>query len=155
VLDAGVVQQVGTPAELYDAPANRFVAEFVGTMNLLEGAVSADGDARRFDIDGAGSVRLPPLAEAPASGRLALSFRPHAVQMSVGPAAGDMPSRQQLTLFGVVRSSEFLGEFVRYVVAIGSRLITTDQSHLAGSRRVTDGTAVTLAIPAEQLRVLP
>ncbi len=40
VLDKGVVQQVGTPATLYDEPANPFVAEFVGTMNLLpDGAI--------------------------------------------------------------------------------------------------------------------
>ena len=40
VLDHGVVQQVGTPAQLYDFPANRFVASFVGTMNMLLGRVA-------------------------------------------------------------------------------------------------------------------
>src|SRR5690606_27964417 len=39
VLDKGVVQQTGSPATLFDFPANRFVANFVGTMNVLEGAV--------------------------------------------------------------------------------------------------------------------
>jgi len=155
VLDAGIVQQVGTPAELYDAPANRFVAEFVGTMNLLEGTVSAEGEARRFDIEGVGAVRLPALADAPASGKLALSFRPHAVQMSLGPVAEDVAGRQLLTLSGIVQSSEFLGEFTRYLVAVGTRQITTDQPHLAGTRLVEDGTAVTLAIAGDQLRVLP
>jgi iron(III) transport system ATP-binding protein len=154
VLDAGIVQQVGAPAELYDAPANRFVAEFVGTMNLIDGVLGPDGDALRFDVDGVGAVRLPRMADAPASGSLALSFRPHAVQMSVGPAAGNDAGRPQLTLPGVVRRSEFLGEFTRYEVAVGTNLITTDQPHLAGTRRVEDGTAVTLTVPAEQLRVL-
>ena len=152
VLDAGIVQQVGTPAELYDAPANRFVAEFVGTMNLLEGSVSADGDALRFDVDGVGAVRLPRLADAPASGKLALSFRPHAVRMAVGPAAAS--GQSQLTLSGVVQGSEFLGEFTRYLVAVGTHQVTTDQPHLAGTRRIEDGAAVTLAVAADQLRVL-
>lgn len=154
VLDAGIVQQVGTPAELYDTPANRFVAEFVGTMNLLEGAVSADGGALRLDVDGVGVVRLPMLNDAPDSGRLALSFRPHAVQMSVGPAADVVAGRPHVTLSGIVQSSEFLGEFTRYLVAVGSNLITTDQPHLAGMRRVEDNAAVTLAVPGDQLRVL-
>jgi iron(III) transport system ATP-binding protein len=152
VLDAGIVQQVGTPAELYDAPANRFVAQFVGTMNLLEGSVSADGDALRFDVDGVGAVRLPRLADAPASGKLALSFRPHAVRMAVGPAAAS--GQSQLTLSGVVQGSEFLGEFTRYLVAVGTHQVTTDQPHLAGTRRIEDGAAVTLAVAADQLRVL-
>jgi iron(III) transport system ATP-binding protein len=154
VLDAGVVQQVGTPAELYDTPANRFVAEFVGTMNLLEGTVSPDGEALRFEIDGVGAVRLPRLAEAPASGRLALSFRPHAVRMSAASAAGDLADGQVLTLSGIVQSSEFLGEFTRYVVRVGAHRITTDQPHLVGMRRTDDGTAVALAVAGDQLRVL-
>ncbi len=154
VLDGGVVQQAGTPAELYDTPANRFVAEFVGTMNLLDGSVAADGEALRFDIDGVGAVRLPRLAEAPASGRLALSFRPHAVQMAVGPAAGNLAGGPQLRLSGVVQSSEFLGEFTRYVVRVGTHRITTDQPHLVGMRRIDDGATVALAVAGEQLRVL-
>jgi iron(III) transport system ATP-binding protein len=154
VLDAGVVQQVGTPAQLYDTPANRFVAEFVGTMNLLEGAVSPDSEAMHLDIDGFGAVRVPRLADAPASGRLALSFRPHAVRMSETSTAGDLAGGPQLTLPGIVLSSEFLGEFTRYIVRVGMHRITTDQPHLVGMRRLDDGTAVTLVVPGDQLRVL-
>jgi iron(III) transport system ATP-binding protein len=154
VLDGGIVQQVGTPSELYDFPANRFVAGFVGTMNLLEGNVSPDGGALRFDIDGVGAVQVPRLADAPASGRLALSFRPHAVRMSDASAAADLSGGPQLTLPGVVQSSEFLGEFSRYVVRVGSHRITTDQPHLVGVRRIDDGSAVMLSVAADQLRVL-
>jgi iron(III) transport system ATP-binding protein len=53
-----------------------------------------------------------------------------------------------------VQGSEFLGEFTRYLVAVGTQRVTTDQPHLAGMRRIDDGAAVTLAIAAEQLRVL-
>jgi len=154
VLDGGIVQQVGKPSELYDFPANRFVAGFVGTMNLLEGNVSPDGEALRFDIEGVGAVRVPRLADAPASGRLALSFRPHAVRMSDASAAVDLSGGPQLTLPGVVQSSEFLGEFSRYVVQVGAHRITTDQPHLVGVRRIDDGSAVMLSVAADQLRVL-
>ena len=46
VMHQGVIQQVGTPTGLYDDPANRFVAEFVGTINLLPGDASAGGSRR-------------------------------------------------------------------------------------------------------------
>jgi iron(III) transport system ATP-binding protein len=54
-----------------------------------------------------------------------------------------------------VQSSEFLGEFSRYVVRVGTHRITTDQPHLVGVRRIDDGAAVMLSVAADQLRVLP
>ena len=53
VLDQGRIQQIGTPIELYDRPANRFVATFLGTANLIEGAIEPGG---RFVADG---IALP------------------------------------------------------------------------------------------------
>ena len=48
IMDAGLIQQIGAPREVYRAPANRFVAEFVGTNNIIEGRVRrADGGAHR------------------------------------------------------------------------------------------------------------
>ncbi|MDO7728460.1 MAG: ABC transporter ATP-binding protein, partial [Loktanella sp.] len=48
VLDKGVIQQVGSPLELYDRPENLLVANFLGTANILEGKVEIKGGARRF-----------------------------------------------------------------------------------------------------------
>ncbi len=55
VLDHGVVQQIGAPSTLFDYPVNRFVANFVGTMNVLEGEVGGGGGG------GGGGPRPPPL----------------------------------------------------------------------------------------------
>ena len=46
VMHAGRVEQVGTPEELYERPATRFVADFIGSTNLLRGVVEADGSIR-------------------------------------------------------------------------------------------------------------
>ena len=43
VLDEGVIQQVGAPVELYDKPSNLFVANFLGTANVLQGKMSGEG----------------------------------------------------------------------------------------------------------------
>ena len=96
VLEQGVIQQVGTPRELYDTPANRFVAEFVGSINLYAGRIEPDVDRASgtcaVEIDGLGRVRVPVARiAAPAAviaagggGAVALAFRPHAVRLA-GP----------------------------------------------------------------------
>src|SRR5260370_38085543 len=64
VLNAGYIQQIGPPQELYDHPSNLFVAGFIGSpaMNFFNGAkVVSDGDKTRLDIDGVGQVDVPQL----------------------------------------------------------------------------------------------
>ena len=64
VLDSGVIQQVGAPQELYDYPANRFVAGFIGSpaMNFFDRAkVVLDGDTTKIQLDTIGQVVVPPL----------------------------------------------------------------------------------------------
>ena len=93
ILDEGVLQQVGAPQEVYDRPANLFVARFVGNppMNTVGGQVVRDGAERRVALPG-GDVPLPP-AQAKAIDRVALQsvvvgFRPEHVTVGVdGPLA--------------------------------------------------------------------
>ena len=62
VLNRGEIQQIGTPAEIYERPANLFVADFMGSppMNLVPAVYSADGETGRVSFgDGAGGARLP------------------------------------------------------------------------------------------------
>jgi multiple sugar transport system ATP-binding protein len=81
VMNAGRVQQIDTPLALYERPANRFVAGFIGSpaMNFIEGSVVRDDGGAAFHADGdAFTVRLPRTsADAlPPSGRLVLGIRP-------------------------------------------------------------------------------
>jgi iron(III) transport system ATP-binding protein len=152
VLDGGIVQQVGTPAELYDFPVNRFVANFVGTTNLLDGLLAADGAAAvRFDAEGIGSLRLPRSADTPPPGRVSVSFRPHATQMQDVDAARD-PAL--LWLAGTVEAAEFLGETTRYRVRVGTVALTADQAHFGGTPKFADGSPVALGVAPSQLRYL-
>jgi iron(III) transport system ATP-binding protein len=150
VLDAGIVQQVGTPAELYDFPANRFVATFVGTMNLIDGRVEADGEAVDFVAETVGRLRLPQRDDL-APGPAAISFRPHVVELQDTSAARD-PAR--LWLEGVVDAAEFLGETTRYRVRAGALDLTADQAHLGGIRNFGAGSRVALGVPPAQMRCL-
>ena len=102
VMDHGRVAQAGTPREIYQAPATRFVAEFIGTMNRLAGTVQSG----RF-VTAAGAIAWP---EAPADAREVL-FRPEAVRL-----AGDGEAAH---LAGEVISAFFLGDHTRLFVSAG------------------------------------
>ena len=125
VLDAGVIQQIGTPVELYDRPANRFVAEFVGTVNFMALPASLSPNGRDAEV----------------------AFRPHAVTFEAAGA-------DALVLDGVIEGGEFLGEFMRYEVRVGSAMVVADRPHLRGQGLLEKGAPVTLAVPASEIRVI-
>jgi iron(III) transport system ATP-binding protein len=141
VLDAGVLQQVGTPRELFDSPANRFVAEFVGSTNLIAGR--ADPDRQIFVAEGLGELPL----RGGASGS-ALSIRPHALAVAV------QRDDRRIWFEGEILESEFLGEFTRYEVQIGSVRLTADAPHLSSSPIHTSGARVQVGIDPAELRLL-
>ena len=72
VMNAGLIQQIGTPAEVYDRPVSRFVANFIGESNLLE-ATAAGG---RVEVPGFGGLHLP-VPDGPAT----LLLRPEALRL--------------------------------------------------------------------------
>jgi len=155
VLEAGVLQQVGTPAELFDHPANAFVAGFVGTANLLHGEVVAGDGHLVFKAEGVGELKLPASENAPKPGRATLSFRPHTTVLEpCGRAVDTAGDGRTIRLEGEIVSAEFLGEFTRYRVRAGSVELTADQPHLAGQATLPAGAAVRMRIDASQIRFL-
>ncbi len=83
VMNAGNIEQVGAPLELYDHPANLFVAGFIGSpaMNFIEGTVSATGTGLALTADSGECFPLPP-ANASIGSRVTLGIRPEHVQAS-------------------------------------------------------------------------
>jgi len=162
VLDQGVIQQIGTPVELFDRPVNRFVAQFVGSVNLFEGVVSREGNEVQFKSDALGSVRLP--AAIDKIGTAQIAFRPHAVHL-VGSAPEDSARGQAasgiqagggdvLSLKGTIEGGEFLGEFMRYEIRVGSALVVADQHHACGAGRLANGAPVQLTVPHREIRII-
>ena len=168
VLDQGVLQQVGTPMDLYDEPANAFVATFVGTMNLWPATVQQrDAAAWSLDVDGLGTLQLPPGPRPPAGDRVVLSSRPHTLRlapvamgaeagvgMGVGAGVGGHEATPCLWYPGTVEGSEFLGEFTRYRVRVGPHAVCVDAAHRAGLGRLAAGAAVRVGLDRTQLRLL-
>ncbi|MCC7327232.1 MAG: ABC transporter ATP-binding protein [Burkholderiales bacterium] len=144
VMDQGVIQQIGTPIELFDHPVNRFVAQFVGSLNLFEGNLTAG----RFASPTLGECELPPSVERAARSDVHLAFRPHVVRLN------EIPDSDGLRLEGQIAGSEFMGEFVRYEIRVHQAIVIADQSHARGADRIADGTPVRLSVPAGELRVM-
>ncbi len=143
VLDKGIIQQVGTPMELYDHPVNRFVAHFLGTTNMLEGRVEEEAGTAVFTSEGGLSL---PLSDAARMGDGALIFRPQAVLVNPHSMPGGA-----ISLDGLVIAREFLGSTVRYQMQVGKEVIQTEENHLRGKHILAEGDHVCLAIEPDQL----
>ena len=110
VMSDGRLLQVGTPTQVYEHPANRFVADFIGRTNLLEGVVEGP-TAMRLDSGAVVAVETDLAAGTPA----ALSVRPEQVRLhGRGEAPDGAPS-----LDGVILDATYLGHAFVYTVAIG------------------------------------
>lgn len=115
VMTAGRAEQVGTPQEVYNHPASRVVAEFIGSLNLMQGQLDGpSGTILRLD---GGAVHLPAQPAQGTGQPLTVAIRPQALR----PCPDD-----QAQLRGVVTHVEFLGAFTRLHVRCGSNALLVD-----------------------------
>ncbi|MCH4812690.1 putative 2-aminoethylphosphonate ABC transporter ATP-binding protein [Vreelandella neptunia] len=143
VMNHGVIEQVGTPAEIYHQPASAFVASFIGSMNFLD--VTVQGSTQAL----VGSTPCACLPHTLASGQAAqLAIRPETVALS----------RDGGALKGEVVGIEFLGPFQRVTL----HLTEADQTLIADvpSRDSSDldlyvGQTLAIHLPAEAARLYP
>jgi iron(III) transport system ATP-binding protein len=148
VMHHGVIQQIGTPVDLFDNPANRFVAEFVGSINLLPGRVErAPGGSLLFECT-LGRFDLGDVVRD--SGEAIMAIRPHTLSLSKTP--GDSA---RVWVQGTILEREFVGEFVRYTVKVHEQSIIADQAHHIGRAPHESGTVIHVGMDPAQARVLP
>ena len=150
VLDAGIIQQVGTPLELYDRPANRFVANFLGTANLMDGTVRKVRGKTVFSApDG---ITIPVKDSGLKSGQdCTAMFRPQSVHIS---ARSSRTSKGSAELSGTVEHFEFLGHLIRYAVRVGKHLLLVDETHRSGEATYGTGDNVVLSLGKGQMQIL-
>ncbi len=111
VMDKGAVQQIATPSELYEHPSNRFIADFIGRVNLIDAKVlGSKGKVITCDARGIGKVDLD--AEKPASGAVAIAIRPEKLKISKAePKAASL-----IKVEGKVRDVAYYGDTSHVVV---------------------------------------
>jgi spermidine/putrescine ABC transporter ATP-binding subunit len=116
VMNQGRIEQAGTPSDLYDRPANRFVAGFVGESNFLDGEVTALS-GREVAVRVAGSTVIAVSdAPPPLGARVALAVRPEKIGFRDG--AAPTPQARLNALEAQVRDVAFVGEMHRYALEI-------------------------------------
>jgi iron(III) transport system ATP-binding protein len=136
VMHHGVVRQVGSPEQVYESPTDLFVADFVGTINLLEGEVVADR-ATGADVLVPGHpdpLRTTKAVAGALSGPATVAIRPEAIVIDP-PAGAD--GLNVLTLAVLDRS--YLGDHVRYRVRLGERTLTIQTSAAVSGAELTIG----------------
>jgi iron(III) transport system ATP-binding protein len=140
VMAGGRIAQQGTPHELYEAPASRFLADFIGDANLVDGEVAQGADGATFT---AGGVGAPVRADGIAAGPATLAVRPHRLRI-VAPGEG--------AIAGVCQRAAYLGSRFEYVVATswGELLVFDD----AARPRFARGDALGVAFDADAAIVL-
>lgn len=148
VLNQGVIQQIGTPAEIYERPANLFVADFMGSppMNLVPGHFTLDGDAGTLHFgDGAEGQRVPvpgKLLRSNYAGKpIIAGIRPEAF---VPAAPGNSPLSLKAELVENAGSDTFAS------FQLAGKAIT---ARLPGRMRLESGQTANLAIDTEILSI--
>ncbi|HEY7047850.1 MAG TPA: ABC transporter ATP-binding protein [Jatrophihabitantaceae bacterium] len=148
IMDAGKLVQLGRPREIYGAPVDRFVADFLGLANFVEGEVlttTTGVTAVRTDI---GVIRAGSDGSRPNGEPVLLCLRPEHLVISTTQAA--TPPANELE--GKLLATAFLGDRVDHVVALGPTELRV-RSHSAV--RIRRDAAVYLTIAPEDVVVLP
>jgi spermidine/putrescine transport system ATP-binding protein len=132
--------QLGTPADIYDRPANRFVADFIGETNLLD--ATGDGGGR-YTLAGGAVIQAAEHSEGP----VALTMRPERLRLAAPPDG---------TLRGVIEQAVYLGTDTTYHIRVSDavRLRVRTQNSDGTGARWASGDAVGVLVPAEAIRVL-
>jgi putative spermidine/putrescine transport system ATP-binding protein len=150
VFNAGVIQQVASPSELYEKPANSFVAQFIGENNRLLGRlVEANGQTCMAELADGSRIQATYTGAAAVGEPTSLSIRPERIK--IAPPEGAPANRFE----GIVRELIYLGDHLRVRFAIGGIDDFIVKIHNSEDRPVLDiGRSIPLGWRAEDCRAL-
>jgi iron(III) transport system ATP-binding protein len=148
VMEHGKVVQLGKPREVYEQPANKFVAEFIGTSNFIPGTVAQQQSGRHCVETSNGILYLDSPNELPVGSEVVVSIRPEAVELTTVSRAGAVANEWQ----GRVVARAFLGDAVDHVVAVGKHEI---RARVNPSVSIEPGTQVHLQLDPDKISLVP
>jgi len=145
VMYGGRIEQMGSPAEMYSAPATPFVAEFIGTMNRLEGTV-VDGGQGTIETGGV-IYQVDAARGKPRGARVLVLIRPETVEVSAANGGGPNVIR------GEVLTHTFLGPVTRLRIDGGAASLIADMPTVRAAA-LPPGSKVDAALPVQEARIL-
>ena len=150
VFEDGVIQQLSTPADLYESPQNSFVAQFIGENNQLQGKVTAiDGDTCRVELASGETVSAERVNVHGAHVATTLSLRPERVEIE--PGEGALPNR----LEGRILELIYLGDHIRTRMSVaGNDEFIVKVPNSAGHVPLAEGTTVNVGWATKDCKAL-
>jgi putative spermidine/putrescine transport system ATP-binding protein len=142
VMNGGIAEQVGSPFEVYNRPASRFVANFVGTLSQVEAQV-IDPATGTVDVGGTRHVLGRPVP----AGAVSLALRPETLWLGADPA-------RTLQMAGTVTEVDFLGSVIRLRVDVGGRRMSADTFNRPDTPPPSVGSQVVLSAALRDVIVL-
>ncbi len=137
VMNAGRIEQIGAPAEIYEAPRTSFVAAFIGDTNFLEGVVAdhPEPEYSRLRIEGLPDVTVYNDKQIADGHKIFLSIRPEKIQISRDRPE---PKPKRNAVPAVVEDVIYLGPTTKYWVRAGEHRLQVLRQHARFSRREAD-----------------
>jgi spermidine/putrescine transport system ATP-binding protein len=127
VMAGGRVRQIGSPREIYQGPVDRFVADFIGESNFLDGRLAEEGDAgSRFQLSDGTLVPAPTNAAGVRNGRVALMIRPESVGVGRQAPTGATPT---VVIGGRATNVAFMGNHTRITVQTDAGILVALRFH--------------------------
>ena len=146
VMNAGRIEQIGRPADIYERPATRFVAEFIGRMNLFAGTVT---DARSVRTASGVEISLPVPREIPVGANVSIAVRPERARVTSERTA------RGLALAGTVRQVFYLGATREYRVDLeGGERGLVETPNDGSDARFASGDTVWLTASFDDCRLI-
>jgi putrescine transport system ATP-binding protein len=136
VMDAGRLEQVATPRELYEAPTSRWIAEFVGDVNMFEGQIgSREGGRLAISTRDVGTIMVAEPRQPITKTIVCVAIRPEKVKLSRrGPASDPVHAHAINRLEGVVTDISYLGGITTYKVKLDTGTVL--RSSMANTARL-------------------
>ena len=155
VMQQGRIEQIGTPAELYEAPATRFVADFLGESNFVDGVLVGAATAGRWLVRTAGGLEFRGVGAVPLeSGQpVTAAIRPEKLVPVDDALGGAGPTN---ACKGTVEEIVYVGDATRYRVALGADgTLTVKVPNRLGLRQHSQGKPLALAWSPDETRIFP
>jgi iron(III) transport system ATP-binding protein len=151
VMKDGFIVQIGTPRQIYELPANQFVADFVGTTNFIGGTVTSveAGNGRCLISSAMGDIRAQASEGVTKNNTVIVSVRPEDVELSEQqPPAAEGAN----VIRGTVHSKDFLGEYLDFHVKVGDVVL---QARAHPSLRTPTGDPIYVRMKPEKCVAIP
>jgi putative spermidine/putrescine transport system ATP-binding protein len=149
VMNRGLVEQVGTPQEIYELPISRFVTNFIGESNILEGEVAKVGERGVELLFQSQRLHAPRTRDVQVGQRVHFVVRPENVRLGNGISPG-----RENVLPGTLISQSYQGALIRCEVDIGGTRMISEVQNTPGIQIPAPATPVHVGWPVESTAII-